>query len=178
MAEKVPNEIFTSKQCKKCGLVEPVTYGEVSDVHGYKLHCPHCGMYVGWGGKTQAIKNGNGERVRSSQWTAKRLNADHCEMCQRRKDFLGKGERLEIHHVLEISQGGEDVPENIWILCTACHRIVHHQRTYLYEHQKKFMDSYEALQRFKEKYPDLYRRVRGKDPDDDNANDLRTGTDN
>jgi hypothetical protein len=99
-------------------------------------------------------------------------------MCQRRKDFLGKGERLEIHHVIQIDQGGDDTPDNIWILCTACHRIVHHQRTYLYEHQKKFMDSYEALQRFKEKYPDLYRRVRGKDPDDDNANDLRTGTDN
>lgn len=178
MAEKVPNEIFTSKQCRNCGLVEPVTYGEVNDVHGFKLHCPHCGSYVGWGGLTQAVKNGNGERVRSSQWTAKRLNAVHCEMCQRRKDFLGKGERLEVHHVIQIDQGGEDTPDNIWILCTACHRIVHHQRTYLYEHQKKFMDSYEALLRFKEQYPDLYRRVRGKDPDGGDENDLRTGTDN
>lgn len=173
MAEKIPNPIFTEKQCKRCGqLVEPVTHGEVNEVHGYKLHCPHCGLFVGWSGKTKQVKNDNGERKRSSMWTAKRLNFDFCQMCLREKSFLGKGERLEVHHIISIDEGGMDLPDNIWIVCTACHRLIHHQRIYLHEHQKKFMDAYNALQRFKHENPELYKQVHGKYPDEDN----KTGT--
>ena len=160
--EKVPNEVFTPKNCKHCGIqVEPVTFGEINDMHGYKLRCPHCKRVVGWGGKRQVVKTENGERTRSSQWSAKRLNKDFCEMCQRPKDFLGHGERLEVHHVTEIDQGGEDVPENIWVLCTPCHRLVHHQRTYLHQHVRNAMEAYNAMIRFQDQYPELYKRVRG-----------------
>ena len=166
MAEKVPNTTFTQKQCPKCGQVEPVTHGEVNDVHGFKLRCPHCDQFVGWGGKMKAIKDDNGSRNLSSQWTAKRLNADHCEMCLRSKQLIGKGERLEVHHVKPIEDGGEDLPQNIWVVCTSCHRLIHHQRKYLHEHLKTFAKAYEALQRFKENNPELYRRIHWHYPDD------------
>lgn len=168
MAEKEPNPIFTEKQCKRCGqLVEPITHGEINDVHGYKLHCPKCGLFVGWSGKRQAIKDEVGGRQRSSQWTAKRLNQDFCQMCMRNKDFLGKGERLEVHHVLPVNENGEDTPDNIWIVCTACHRLIHHQRIYLHEHQKQFQDAYHALQKFKHENPELYKRVHGRYPNEE-----------
>jgi len=161
MAEKVPNEVWTPKQCVSCGcLVEPMTHGEISDVHGFKLHCPHCDRFVGWGGLTKPVSK-NGERTRSSNWTAKRLNQEHCQMCQRHKTELGKGERLEVHHIVSISQGGADDPANIWVLCTACHRQVHYQRTYHNEHQRHLLDTYHALQRFKRDNPELYSRVHG-----------------
>jgi len=160
--EKVPNEVFTPKHCNKCDTqVEPMTHSEINDVHGYKLRCPICNTFVGWGGKKKAVKGEHGERVRSSQWTANRLKQESCEMCQRPKNFLGHGERLEVHHVSEVEQGGEDVPENIWVLCTPCHRLVHHQRTYLYQHVRNAMEAYAAMIRFQDQYPEFYKRVRG-----------------
>lgn len=160
--EKVPNDVFTPKFCRTCdNEVEPVTHGKINETHGYKLHCPHCDTFVGWSGKKKAIKSEDGERTRSSQWNAKRLNKGYCEMCQRPKDFLGYGERLEVHHVTEIEQGGEDVPENIWTLCTPCHRLVHHQRTYLHQHVRNAMEAYNAMLKFQDQYPELYKRVRG-----------------
>lgn len=165
MPEKVPNENFTSKHCKNCGEVEPVTHGEINDVHGCKLRCPYCGLFVGWGGMTKAVINDNGDRQRSSNWTAKRLNYDYCQMCLRKKKYLGKGERLEVHHVIAIEENGADDPVNIWILCTACHRLVHFQRTYLHEHLKELNRSYEALQKVKRENPALYKRIHGHDPE-------------
>jgi 5-methylcytosine-specific restriction endonuclease McrA len=164
MATKVPNQNFTSKQCKNCGEVEPVTRGEINDVHGYKLRCPHCGLFVGWGGMTKEVKNKDG-RQRSSNWTAKRLNYDYCQICRRHKDHLGHGERLEVHHVMSVENGGEDTPENIWVLCTACHRTVHYQQTYLHRHMEKYLSAFEALEKFKHDNPELYKRVRGKYPE-------------
>jgi 5-methylcytosine-specific restriction endonuclease McrA len=160
MAEKVPNEIFTPKQCRNCGLVEPVTHGEVNDVHGYKLRCPHCDSYVGWGGLTQPLVE-NGERKRSSQWTAKRLGMTYCQLCLRPTEYLGKGERLEMHHVRPVEDGGSDYPTNIWTVCTACHRLIHHQRRYLYEHMQEFLESYEAMKRVREQFPNIADQVHG-----------------
>lgn len=54
--------------------------------------------------------------------------------------MLGAYEALEVHHVVEIQHGGEDDPANIWVLCTDCHKTVHHRRTYLYEHHKGTMN--------------------------------------
>jgi len=134
MALKEPNTVFVPLPCKQCGKkVEPVHHGEINPTHGYKLFCPDCNTFIGWGGKSQPIKNGNGERERSSQWTAKRLGFDACQICLRHKNHLGAG-RLEVHHVIPIEEDGQDTPDNIHILCTSCHREVHHRRTYLNDH--------------------------------------------
>ena len=141
MALKEPNTVFVPLPCKQCGKkVEPVHHGEINPTHGYKLFCPDCNTFIGWGGKSQPIKNGNGERERSSQWTAKRLGFDACQICLRNKNHLGAG-RLEVHHVIPIEEDGQDTPDNIHILCTSCHREVHHRRTYLNDH---LMAYYEA----------------------------------
>lgn len=62
------------------------------------------------------------------------LGIDFCQMCLRAGNRLGNRDVLESHHIIEISTGGEDKPENILVLCTSCHRLTHHQRTYLNIH--------------------------------------------
>ena len=138
MSEKLPNTVFVPLPCKQCDKkVEPVSNGDVNPTHGYKLFCPECNTFIGWGGKAHPVKNGNGERERSSQWSAKRLGFNYCQTCLRKKEHLGIG-RLEVHHVTPIEDDGKDLPGNIQILCTSCHREVHHRRTYLNDHLKPY----------------------------------------
>ena len=42
-----------------------------------------------------------------------------CKCC---KD---KNTRLEVHHILERSKGGTDIPSNLITLCSECHKLVH-----------------------------------------------------
>ena len=71
-------------------------------------------------------------------------------MCLREKEFLGKGQ-LEVHHVKEISNGGQDTPDNIWVLCTSCHRELHHRRVYFNSHMTQFFEAYTEYQRMLKK---------------------------
>jgi predicted HNH restriction endonuclease len=58
------------------------------------------------------------------------LVADICEMCMRTLNEFPKGTTLEAHHVMEFKDDGSNARENIWIICTACHRMIHWIRTY------------------------------------------------
>ena len=46
------------------------------------------------------------------------------------KDELPASDTLHAHHVDPYSEGGESDEWNVWILCTACHRLVEYQRRY------------------------------------------------
>lgn len=49
-----------------------------------------------------------------------------CEGCTAPAPFQGKeGPFLEVHHLLRLSDGGPDHPENVIALCPNCHRRVH-----------------------------------------------------
>lgn len=132
------NTTFTPKFCRNCdGEVKPIADDTPHPTHGYKLLCPYCGWFVGWGGKAKPVRDENGVRQRSSKWTPERLNIPHCVMCLRTRDQLGKG-TLEIHHIIPVSEGGLDEPENIIVLCTACHKEAHHRRTYFKDHLEEY----------------------------------------
>ncbi len=48
----------------------------------------------------------------------------YCERC------LGEGRMTlaeECHHILPVSKGGANVPENLMALCPSCHNKVHHE---------------------------------------------------
>jgi hypothetical protein len=47
---------------------------------------------------------------------------DSCQNCQATED-------LEEHHVVPTKNGGHDVPTNKVLLCEACHKAVHYDRT-------------------------------------------------
>ena len=41
-----------------------------------------------------------------------------CEDC-------GRAGRLELHHVIEVADGGTDHPDNLKVLCKGCHMAAH-----------------------------------------------------
>lgn len=139
------NTTFVERECKKCGHIgQPMDSGEVNEIHGHKLLCPHCGSFVAWGGREKPIKSTDGERAFSTQWTPKRLGVEECQLCRREKSFVESGgEKLESHHLRSIKDGGEDKPYNILIVCTPCHRVIHHNQTY-YGHMRAFYEAWAA----------------------------------
>lgn len=137
------NTTFVERECKKCGHVsQPIDTGVINEVHGHKLICAHCGCFVAWGGKEKTIKKADGERAFSTQWTPKRLGVEECQLCRREKGFIEAcGEKLESHHLRSIKDGGEDKPFNILVVCTPCHRIIHHNQTY-HGHMHAFYEAW------------------------------------
>lgn len=52
-----------------------------------------------------------------------------CERCKNAAPFKRKTDDspyLEVHHTVQLSQGGEDTVENAQALCPNCHRLLHH----------------------------------------------------
>lgn len=121
--------------CGKCGVI-----GELREVIGQagphygKLECSGCGGFNGWIPKPE-----NESKRSKNKYTPERLGIDTCQMCQRHELDLGMYEVLEVHHVVEIQHGGGDTPDNIWCVCTPCHKYIHHTRIYLNDHQKHKM---------------------------------------
>lgn len=51
-----------------------------------------------------------------------------CELCEGKAPFVRTDGTpyLETHHVVSLSAGGPDTPDNVVALCANCHRRVHH----------------------------------------------------
>jgi len=50
--ERVFRTRFLEKDCPKCKKhITPVTNGQSSEMHGFRIYCPECKCYIGWGGK-------------------------------------------------------------------------------------------------------------------------------
>lgn len=130
--EMYEGEAQKKRYCNHCKQ-EVYTVVEIlsSGPHYGKESCQICSRFVGF---TKKPKN-EGKRPKNKH-TAKSLGITFCQMCLRHGDRLGSRGALEVHHVVEINCGGEDVPENIWVICTSCHKLIHHQRTYLNIHLK------------------------------------------
>lgn len=126
---------MSEKTCKECGSV-----GSFEDIaervgpHYGKRICVVCGANGGWIPKPK-----NENKRPNNKHTAASLGFTTCQMCERPVDRLGDFESLEVHHVKEIHCGGEDTPENIWCVCTPCHKQIHHNRVYLNDHHKNRM---------------------------------------
>lgn len=144
------NTTFIERQCKRCKWAgQPVAQGEPNETHGHKLVCPECGMFLAWGGKVKPLKTKDGERAISTQWTAKRLGIDECQLCRRSRDFIeGCGESLEAHHLKPIRDGGEDKPYNLLVVCTPCHKQIHHNQTYLNGHMSSLFRAWASWRKF------------------------------
>lgn len=114
------------RMCKRCGketlhIIEKLDKG----VHYSKIICVQC-RSVTWGRKPK-----NEGKRKKNKFTPNSLGVGFCQMCLREKKNLLGAETLEIHHVVPIDQQGDDDPENIWVVCTPCHKMIHHHRTYL-----------------------------------------------
>ena len=123
--------------CKRCGEVDNLETAPCFDSspHYAKMSCGSCGAFI----KFLAKPKNTGKRP-PNKHTPESLGIAYCQLCRRPADMLGAYEALEVHHVVEIQHGGDDDPANIWVLCTDCHKTLHHRRKYLYEHHTGTMN--------------------------------------
>jgi hypothetical protein len=54
--------------------------------------------------------------------SVREANGGECEMCGKTADEIGQ--KPDVHHIVPISAGGCNAPENLMVLCRGCHRIV------------------------------------------------------
>lgn len=116
--------------CKYCGSEDiQRQFGPHRGNHYAQLECRDCRRWLKWDGRPKEDK-----KKRSTKGHASILERDstgQCVICLRNEKILPLPQVLEVHHVVEVKDGGSDEPSNIQIVCTACHKWIHHQRVYL-----------------------------------------------
>lgn len=114
--------------CSRCGsecLEEKTPDGP----HYAKWVCVDCGCFNGW------IPKPDGDSTKYRREAKhRRLVRTHsrgfCEMCLTEVSNLPGKQTLEGHHVIPYRDGGSDHRENVWIVCTSCHRLIEWTRRY------------------------------------------------
>lgn len=137
------------RHCGNCGEVMPMEVKVLPEksIHYAECRCVKCGKHCGY----LPYPKNEGKRTESSKYKPEDLGINSCQMCMRHGERLGNRETLEMHHIEEVQHGGVDEPENLWVLCTPCHRYVHHQRRYLNIHMQgryTFEDLKEDMKEF------------------------------
>jgi len=85
--------------------------------HFRKAVCGSCGKFFGWISKPKNL-------ARRAPSTTGIKPGVRCEIC------LDDEAHLEVHHVIEVQDGGGNEPGNTMTLCRGCHALVHWVRTY------------------------------------------------
>lgn len=82
--------------------------------------CLDCNRLISSGSRCSEHQRAYRSSYARHQWAdaVKRRAGYRCEQC-------GSRDRVQADHVLPISQGGQDTPENGRALCHTCHRRVH-----------------------------------------------------
>jgi hypothetical protein len=112
-----------SKYCKKCDLVVPF-FIKQNGPHLQSI-CTRCNSHIDF-----IKQNNSNNRESKHKNLVKEKGIDYCEWCLRKREEIPLPGTLEAHHIVEYSNGGTDQLNNILILCTACHKQCHHDRTY------------------------------------------------
>ena len=113
--------------CQRCGtLCEQIAYD--GPKHFAKAICPSCNSFVSWVSKP---KN-EGQRKKTGLKLKKFIPQNmqgFCELCLRDKNTLKKLNLFfEIHHVIPVKDEGEDSTENLRLVCSECHSLIHRHR--------------------------------------------------
>jgi len=121
--------------CKNCGAgvfeIVPVKKGP----HYAKMVCANCGAFVKWVPKPCGEKRRISSRFSVEDIARHRgFEKPFCFFCGRTQEQLGVRETLTVDHILPVSEGGEDVIENVQILCTACHKLKNWITLYVRKH--------------------------------------------
>lgn len=84
--------------------------------HYKKAVCGSCGKFFGWISKPKNL-------ARRAPSTIGLRADSRCAICLTDCN-------LEVHHVVEIADGGDNAPDNRMTLCQGCHALVHWLRRY------------------------------------------------
>lgn len=119
------------RKCGRCGhegevKVIPRTGG----VHRADLRCVACNHHLGFPPKL-ADDPTKYKRPNTHRDLALKYGNGFCEMCLVAEKDFPKGWTLEGHHVDPYKDGGSEKRENIWVVCTRCHRLIEWVRKYM-----------------------------------------------
>lgn len=112
--------------------------------HEAEIRCGLCHCFLGWKRK----EKNEGKRLPQVH-SPESVGIDYCEICLLHRKHLGMNETLDIHHIDDNPENNERI--NISVVCTGCHKLIHHQRTYrnhqvtkkflIYEQYKEYISS-------------------------------------
>ncbi|MFC1712169.1 HNH endonuclease [Candidatus Poribacteria bacterium] len=123
-------EVRLPDKCPKCGSIALYKVSVDKGPHHSKSR-RQCGKFIQWGRK---LKNIN-RRNKTTKYSGMLLR--YCQVCGRKKQYLGLREVLLPHHLVpayDPKYEGKDDPKNIITTCSACHQLLHWARTYIGEH--------------------------------------------
>jgi len=131
--------IFADAKCPHCearwpiGEIHPPPHVEKWQ-HFAAVKCRECRRQIRW----LPFPTTDQEEKQSRRQSRRKLRPrsdSFCEICLREGVDLRHPDTLEVQHVIEKSDGGDDRPENLRIYCTACHSLVNWVRTYVTRRQ-------------------------------------------
>lgn len=97
--------------------------------HYGKMVCGDCGHFIRWLPKPTKLAG-----KRREQASLKQLFFDEgvtwCQMCMRDESDLPSGIVLHVHHLTEVQDGGGNARENLLLVCSLCHQMIHLLRSW------------------------------------------------
>ena len=108
-----------TRECPKCHVLLPFTATPDGLHHGF-VRCPQHGhrWVVTNPTKTRRRK----VSIASAEFLFGPKLATFCWLC------LTTDCALELHHIVEVAQGGTDDAQNLQVLCVDCHALTHRLR--------------------------------------------------
>ena len=115
--------------CPKCGSKE-FYYRDGNEQHYKGRTCRQCGLFA-WISKPVEIAY---KRPANHTGLVKKYSKGYCEICLIPQDIIPRWESLEAQHIIEYQANPNSERENIIIVCTRCHMLIHWLRTYAGSH--------------------------------------------
>ena len=110
-----------------CGSTRTLQLITPASVHYGAEICAVCRRHLRW------LPKPDGERVRrpaAHRELVEKYSQGYCELCLTKQEDLPARQTLEAHHVVEFQDGGSAQRSNVWIVCTACAKLIHWARTW------------------------------------------------
>lgn len=114
--------------CRKCGGPCPITL-RPDTLHYGEIRCPLHGH--SWVPKPRESKVPRKRANLSLRKLIPKSLDSVCEICSREEHLLkslSPPVYFQVHHVVEHQHGGEDITENLRLVCSECHELIHARR--------------------------------------------------
>jgi 5-methylcytosine-specific restriction endonuclease McrA len=128
------------RPCPKCGVECALNLRPDTPHHG-EIRCPDHGHF--WIPRPAEEKKKK-RKVNSALTATLPKGRQHfCWACLRERPVLAAlrpSIGLEVHHIIEVADGGSDDLENLMLLCSECHAEVHRRREAFSRYQDVLQD--------------------------------------
>ena len=116
------------KNCKHCQFGAVIEELTPDGPHYGKLVCTSCGRFNDW--IPDPNKGNTKKRKGEHRKLVKKYSNGYCELCLTKEDDLHDNSPLIGHHVIPYVKTQDSSRANVWIICKACHSLIHWKRDY------------------------------------------------